>query len=91
MGKKTATVVSVEASTAPPTSPVPRIAASIRPSPSSLHRNMLSNTTIELSTNIPMPRARPPRDMILSDTPKIFIGAKVATMEIGIARPTMAV
>ena len=84
-------LLNVDAKTAPPTSPVPRTVAVTRSSPSSRHRKMLSSTTIELSTNIPIPSARPPRDMIFNETPNMFIGAKVATIEIGMARPTMRV
>ena len=83
MGKNTAIVVNVEATTALPTSPVPRTVAAIKSSPSSRQRKMLSNTTIELSTNMPTPSANPPNDMMLSDTPRRFRGAKVTKMEIG--------
>ena len=38
-----------------------------------------------------MPSAMPPSDMMFKDTPKIFMGANVATMEMGIARLTMPV
>ena len=44
-----------------------------------------------LSTNMPTPRARPPREMMLSETSLINIGAKVATMEMGIQTPMMSV
>ncbi len=87
IGKKTAIVVSVEAITAPPTSPVPRTTASTRESPSSRQRKIDSRTTIELSTSIPIPSAKPPRDMMLSETPNNIIGAKVATTDTGIVRP----
>ena len=85
MGKKTAMVVSVEAKTAPPTSLVPRMEARWIESPSSRHRKMLSNTTMELSTSIPTPSASPPRDIMLRDTSNRYIPAKVATMETGMA------
>ena len=85
IGKKTAIVVRVDAKTAVPTSLTPLTADSVRPSPSSLQRNMLSSTTMELSTSIPTPRASPPNDIMLSETLNICIGAKVATIDSGIA------
>ena len=91
MGKNTVIVVSVEANTAVPTSLVPRMVAWTRSSPSSRQRKMLSSTTIELSTSIPIPRANPPSDMILSDTSNMYIGAKVAMIDTGIVRPTIRV
>ena len=91
IGKKTAIVVSVDATTAEPTSAVPRTVARIRSSPSSRQRWIDSRTTIELSTNIPIPRASPPSDMMLSETPARFSGAKVISTEIGIATATISV
>ena len=91
IGKNTAMVVKVDAVTAPPTSLTPRTVASIRLSPSSLHRAILSRTTMELSTSIPMPSASPPRDIIFKDTSKIFMGANVATIEMGMAKPIIRV
>ena len=91
IGKKTATVVRVEAKTAPPTSPTPRMVASIRLSPSSRQRAILSRTTIELSTSIPIPRARPPKDMMLRETSNIFMGANVVIIEMGMEIPMMIV
>ena len=52
---------------------------------------MFSKTTIELSTNIPTPRASPPNEMILIVKPPKYINKKVVTMEIGIANPIMMV
>ncbi len=86
MGAKTATVVRVEAVIAPATSPTPRIAAFTGLSPSSRQREMDSSTTMALSTNMPTPRARPPRDMMFKDTSSRNMGAKVVATEIGIAR-----
>ncbi len=91
MGKNTATVVRVEATTALDTSRVPRSAASLIPSPSTRQRKMLSSTTMELSTSMPMPRASPPSDMMLSVMPPMNIGTKVATTEIGMATPMISV
>ena len=64
-GKNTATVVSVEATTAMLTSRVPAMAACNMPSPRSLALAMLSSTTIESSTTMPVARARPARDITL--------------------------
>ena len=61
MGKKTATVVRVEAAMAMPTSEVPLRAASVGLSPSCRWRKMFSMTTTALSTSMPTPSARPPR------------------------------
>ena len=91
IGKNTATVVSVEATTAPPTSRVPRIAAARASSPSSRHRTIDSSTTIALSTSMPIPRASPPSDITFSETPSSRIGAKVAITESGMDRPMTSV
>jgi hypothetical protein len=69
IGRNTTTVVSVEANTLRPISRVPFTAAWNTPSPSSRRRVTASRTTIELSTSMPTPSARPPKDMTFSDTP----------------------
>ncbi|MBK7703729.1 MAG: hypothetical protein IPI34_13020 [bacterium] len=93
MGTNTATVVRVEATTAPLTSAAPRAAAAAGASPgsSSRLRWMASSTTIELSTSMPTPSASPPSDITLSDTPRPYIRMKVATIEMGIATPMISV
>ena len=91
MGKNTATVVSVEAITAVPTSEVPRATARFSVSPSSLQRAIDSTTTIPESTSIPIPRARPPRLIMFSVRPVRFIGANTAATETGIATEITAV
>ena len=91
IGKNTATVVSVEAITAPLTSRVPRTAAVTMSSPSSRQRKMDSSTTIEQSTSMPTPSASPPSDMMLSETPIRLSGAKVINSDIGMLTPMMAV
>ena len=83
-GTKTATVVSVEATTARPTSEAPRAAATAPDSPRSRRLKIASSTTIESSTSMPTPSASPPRDMTLSVVPVWYIRKKVATIEIGI-------
>ncbi len=52
---------------------------------------MLSSTTIALSTSIPIPSARPPNDIIFSDTPDMYMKKNVEIMERGIARPIISV
>ncbi len=86
IGPKTLTVVSVEAVMAACTSSAPTDAAWMGGAPSSSRcRKMFSSTTMELSTNIPTPSARPPRLMMLRLTPAASMSAKVPTTEIGIA------
>jgi hypothetical protein len=84
-------VVRVAAVTAPATSPAPITAAAGRGYPCRRQRSIASRTTIELSTNMPMPRARPPSDMMLSVTPSSFIGRKVASTDTGMVTATTAV
>ena len=91
IGANTATVVRVEAVIAPATSRTPRTAAVRSESPSSRQRVIDSSTTIALSTSMPTPSARPPSDMMLSETSPTYIGAKVTTTEIGIEIAMIAV
>ena len=79
-GRNTTIVVSVTAMTAFCTSSVPRTGSAVR--------SMLSSTTIELSSSMPTPSARPASDMRLSDTPNASISANVATTEIGMDSAT---
>ena len=58
IGRKTATVVSVEAMTGPATSTVPATAASPAPSPPACRRWIASSTTIESSSSMPTPSAQ---------------------------------
>ncbi len=62
-------VVRVLAMTAAATSRVPSRAACLGEAPPSFRRTMFSSTTIELSTSMPMPSARPPRDMMFRVKP----------------------
>ena len=50
---------------------------------------MFSSTTIPLSTNIPTPSARPPKETVLSVKPLKYISANVEITEIGMAKPMM--
>jgi len=88
MGPNTLMVVRVDAVMAPCTSSAPRAAASTGDSPRSRCRNTFSSTTMELSTSMPTPRARPPRLMMFIETPKASIRANVPTTEMGMARAT---
>ena len=45
---------------------------------------MFSITTIALSTNIPTPKASPPRDIMLMEIPLKYIKLNTAIMERGI-------
>ena len=83
-GTNTAIVVRVEATTARPTSEAPRCAATAPLSPRSRLLKIASSTTIESSTSMPTPSARPPSDMTLSVVPVWYIRKKVAMIEIGI-------
>ncbi len=91
IGKKTATVVNVEATTGAATSTVPEIAASRAPAPWPRRRWIASSTTIESSSSIPTPSASPPSDMMFSESPICCITKKVPITETGIASATTAV
>ena len=91
IGKNTAIVVSVAATTADATSLVPLRAASRMFSPCSFLRTMFSSTTIELSTSMPTASAIPPRDMMFSDTSLRYISRNVPITETGIATPVIVV
>ncbi len=91
IGTKTQIVVNVEAITARATSLAPASAAASSPIPSSRFRWIASSTTIELSTRRPIPRVRPPSDMMLSEMSEAYIRKKVATTEIGMAMPMITV
>ena len=70
MGRKTATVVSVLEMRALVTSLAPCLAASLRGMPPSCSRTVFSSTTMELSTSMPTPSARPPSVMMFSVNPQ---------------------
>ena len=86
-GKKTATVVNVEATIAPATSFVPLTAATNDFSPCWIRRWIFSKTTTALSTNIPTAKAIPARLITLRERPPIPSARKVATELTGIAIP----
>ena len=90
-GKNAANVVSVEAAMAELTSLVPLDEASTASLLSLWWREIFSNTTIALSTNIPTPKASPPSDMILRVNRPRYIIRKVAKIAIGMAMLMMSV
>ncbi len=91
-GKKTTTVVSVEATTAIATVPAPRAAAVFKSSGCSCRlRQIDSNTTIESSTIMPTPIAKPPSDMRFNDNPRRYMMMNVASTLTGIDSEMIAV
>ncbi len=90
-GRNTAIVVSVEAVIARETSAVPSMAAVRGESPSSCLRKMFSNTTMELSTTIPTPRANPPRVSRFTVSLKAYIMTNANMIESGIETATKSV
>ena len=90
-GKKTTSVVSVLARIADPTSELPSSALAMGDFPSSRWRYVFSRTTIELSSSIPIPKARPPKVMMFRVNPPKYISPNVAMIETGIAVAIIAV
>ena len=91
-GKNTATVVMVEASTAPPISRVPCRAASASDVRGSLRcRAMFSSTTMALSISMPTANAIPPRLMMFNVMSKTSISTNVASTETGMVAVTISV
>ena len=70
IGTNTAMCVRIDATMADQTSSLPSIAASRRSLPFSMWRNVFSSTTIDASTIIPTPSARPPNVIVLSVKPE---------------------
>ncbi len=90
-GKNTATVVSVDASTAPHTSRVPSYAARNAFFPMCRCRSMFSSTTIASSTSRPVANARPARLTRFSVVPSARITMNVPISDIGIETLTTSV
>ncbi len=86
MGKNTQTVVKVEAMIAPATSFAPSMEASRILFPSLRIRYIFSITTIELSTSIPTPRAKPEREMMFSVIPLKYMHTTAVTRLIGMEK-----
>ena len=92
MGRNTASVVRVDATSAPHTSTVASRAACLRGFPSSLTcRNTFSTTTMALSTTMPEANARPASETMLSERPSPFMTMNVVTWLTGIERPTTSI
>src|SRR5690625_1204958 len=87
MGKNTTNVVVVDAMTAGANSLAPLIALSISEWPFCRYVYICSKITIELSTIIPTPNARPPRVRIFNVSPVKYIKVNVEIMAIGIDTP----
>ena len=84
-GTKTAMCVRIEARIAVQTSSAPSTAACMRGFfSSSMCRNVFSSTTIDASTIMPTPSARPPNVIVFNVNPEKYRRANVPTIEIGI-------
>ncbi len=88
-GRYTTTVVIVDAMIDAVTNPVPFSADSWYSPVSSFSRKQLSNTTIELSTIIPIAMTNAPKVTTLNVNPSIFMPIIVANREMGIELPTI--
>ena len=86
-----ATVVAVEAKSAPHTWFVPCWAASVGERPFSRKRTMFSNAMMAASRTMPTAKARPASEMTLSVRPAASMMTKVASKEAGIASATINV
>ncbi len=92
IGRKTMMVESVPASTATPTSLTPAsVAGTGRVGSSCRWRKMLSVTTTELSTSIPIATSMPIIVSTLSVSPRKYIAPSVTSSEAGTARLTISV
>ncbi len=75
----------------PVTSRLPSMDASRMDLPSPLIRYMFSITTMELSTSIPMPSARPDKEIIFSVTPLKYMHTMAVTRLMGMEKATTMV
>ena len=87
MGPNTSTVVSVPANSGAATSSVPVTAASSSDIPSSRRRPTDSATTIAVSTNKPVPNARPPKLNTLIDTSSACSATNAISTDNGTVMP----
>ena len=90
IGMKTATVVAVDAMSAPQTSRMPRYAASFVLGARVRQVSMLSSATIELSTTMPMANVMPASETTLIVRPKACMPSAVANAHTGMATLTTA-
>ena len=86
-----ATVVAVDAISAPNTSFVPLYALSSSLATLLRVRTIFSSTTIAASSTIPTAKAKPAREIMLSERPVICRTTKVLNKEMGMANATMSV
>ena len=91
IGTNTATIENVVAATARPISSVPSCAALKWSFPISTCRTMFSRTTIASSIRIPIASERPSSDIVLSVKPNAHTAMKLASTEIGSAKPVITV
>ena len=91
MGTNTATVVRVEARMEPATCFVPCTAARAAGMPRAFSRTMFSMTTMELSTSMPMPKARPERVIMFRLRLLKYSSTRANSTLRGILTPTMRV
>lgn len=87
MGRKIATLVSIEASSAGRTSPAPSTVACHASLPSCMKRSTLPCTISAASTTIPVKNARPASETTLSVRPSTCIVMIAKKSEIGIDAP----
>ncbi len=90
-GRKIATVVAVDATSAPQTWPAPRSAASKPSRPCSRWRTMFSSTTIAASSTMPVANASPAIEITFSDMPSPSSTMNEKHRHSGIARATIMV
>ena len=91
MGANTQTVVRVEEVMAPATWLAPFTQAFFTDMPSLCSRKIFSITTMELSTSIPIPSARPDMEMIFSEIFEKYISTTANTTDSGIAHAMIRV
>ena len=90
-GRKMATVVAVDASSAPQTWREPCREASVAGRPFSRRRTMFSSTTIAASITMPTAKANPAKEMTFRLRPAAFNMMNVASREMGMAAAMMSV
>ena len=90
-GRKTATMVKVEAVTVNPISSVPLIAASLGFSPASINRAIFSTSTIASSMTIPITKAKANKVIVSKLNPAIAMTIQVPNREVGMAKAVINV
>ncbi len=90
-GRKTNTVVRVEAVMAVIISWLPRMELEVSLAPFSRYRKMFSRMTILLSTSIPTPRASPVRVIRFRVNPAKYMNIRVMTIDTGMEKAIIRV